>query len=277
MKLEHKEYTSLVIDGMNLAYRVFFGLPKLCSKSRLESSTVYGFLNAMQTLHKYFLPKNIVIVWDGRNNKRKKIDMTYKHKRKKMEDPRAPAFFEQIRVLKKKLEYIGFPTIEVESYEADDIMACLVENKKLYPICLCTRDDDLLQVLDKDIYIWDWKQICTVSSFIKEFNFHPKYFCIYKALVGCKSDNVIGVRGIGEVGALKIMASSKIDSILKEIDRLEKTEEFNNALRLVTLPLDLDYSICDTEIKPYKINKKEFIKFLYKYSITNISVKNFLQ
>ena len=146
-----KEYEggckTLVIDAMNLAYRFYYGMPRLTTSDGNVSSVVYGFLLKINSLYNMFQPENLIICWDSKSNIRKAIDSTYKV-REKEENAELEAYRDQIKSLKDIFPMIGIPSIEVPDYESDDIMAILARREDLKPLVLCTNDSDLYQCLN---------------------------------------------------------------------------------------------------------------------------------
>jgi DNA polymerase-1 len=263
----------LILDSMNIAYKMFFKLPHLTNSEGLQTSTIYGFLMSMQSLYRKFNPDVIALAWDSYENKRKQIDPIYKRRDRKS-IPHIKEFIEECVKLKKKLEQIGLPTLYCDGLESDDVIAAVLENKNEYIIC--STDNDLYQLLDDNISIWNNKDIITKDWFIRTYGFEPRLFTIYKAIAGCESDNVKGINNIGKKKTFKLMESCKfdVDNIYRKIDSLGFKKEFNHSLRLVALPFELKYDIELPELKMV-VNKKELIKFLYENDIHSLDVESF--
>lgn len=286
-----KQYDNLIIDSMNMAYRVYFKMPVLTNTEGENTSSIYGFVRLLNSTFNRFQPSNVILTWDSKNNKRKKIDSDYKIKRFKEPDENLFNFIKQIVTLRTTLQEIGIPTFYKDGYESDDLIAIAIckypkVSASNYPIdyrhLIYSSDNDLYQLLDDNVDIFNGTEILTKAEFIKRFGFEPRMYAIYKAMTGCSSDNVKGIPGIGEKRALTILKECNYDveEIYTKIDKLGYTKDFNKALRLVTLPLDLDYLHDDEQInnKYYtKIDEQRLLDFLYRYNINTISVKDFLR
>lgn len=286
---ENLSYKTLIIDGLNVAFKTFLKLPPLTNSKGMQTGVIFGFLNSINFLWKEFLPKNIILVWDSRKNIRKTIDPSYKSNRKREPDPNFIEFIKQIQIIKESLPKLGIPSIEVDSYECDDIIAILASNryKKMRPIIIASSDNDLQQLLRNDVHTYNplskQKEITTPKSFLKKTGYPHTWVPFYKATAGCTSDAVKGIKGIGPKKVLKMFNDSefKTDAFLDIIDSLsqEEIDQFNLCLRLVALPLDWDFKGLSRKIghiKPINIKTAKLTKFFYKYDINALNAKNFL-
>jgi len=270
---------TLIIDGMNIAYKAYFKMPQLQDKKGSNSATIYGFLRILNSAYNIIKPWNLIVTWDSKRNFRKEIDSTYKQKRKKEQDASFFQFIKQIKELKKHFPKIGIPSCEVEGYESDDVIATLVNSPINLPAVIYSSDNDLYQLLCGYVSVFTGKNTYTDEQFVEDYGYDPYLFPIYKAIAGCNSDNVKGVSNIGEKKAKDLMRRCEydIDKIYKEIDKLKYTKQFNHALRLVTLPLEMEDFVPITMVEHLKINREYLNKFFYDYNIQSISVTDFLQ
>lgn len=270
---------TLIIDGMNIAYKAYFKMPQLQDKKGSSSATIYGFLRILNSAYKIVKPWNLIVTWDSKRNFRKEIDSTYKHKRKKEQDEGFFQFIKQIKELKKHFPQIGIPSCEVEGYESDDVIATLVNSPINLPAVVYSTDNDLYQLLCEYVSVFTGKEIYTHTQFIEDNGYDPYLFPLYKAIAGCNSDNVKGIANMGEKKAKDLMRRCEydIDKIYNEIDKLKYTEQFNHALRLVTLPLEMKDFVPVTFVHHLKISREYLNKFLYDYNIQSISPTDFLQ
>jgi len=296
----------LIVDSMNMAYKMVFKMPYLSASDGTASFTIYGFMLQLQNIYNKLQPDNVILTWDSPNNKRKKILKTYKN-RIKTSVPYFKEFLEQIIVLKQVLPKIGITSIEIDGLESDDIIALVLHKIRTNPhlftyfkpkpcysdatkphkgfgdlskgikTIIFSSDNDLYQLLDKNTCIFNGKQTITENNFIEKYSFQPRLFAIYKAIAGCSSDTVKGLDGMGEKRTIEFIKNCEcnIDTIYNKIDKMGKTKEFNESLRLVTLPLDMEYNY-KFNIKPLKIDIGLLSEFLLKYDIHSILPSKFL-
>ena len=195
----------VVIDGKSVFYRGYYAMPNLATPEGKPTGGVYGFaLMALRVL-KEFKPDYVIVAWDKSKTNiraRRKLYAEYKANRKPMpEDMR-----EQIPYLRELLEGFSWPLLEIDDYEADDIMGTLAVKAKVLDIetILVTSDLDLLQLVDTDIKVCALKQGLTKIKMYDEvtiteqFGFSKEQFDDYKGLKGDSSDNIPGVAGVYE-------------------------------------------------------------------------------
>lgn len=203
-----------LIDGNYNLIRNIYKIGKdLSTSNGIPTGGVYGFL---RTLVKVQRLGSAVVVFDaGHSNHRKELYPDYKKKDKpferteediKMQEVREFSF-EQIELLLPKL---GIPTFKMEGEEADDVIYMLAKNlsSQGYEVNVVSDDEDYMQFLTlpkvnvykamKDDY-WD------IEKFKEEYGFDPKFFTLYKSMLGDSSDNIPGAKGIGPVAAKKII------------------------------------------------------------------------
>jgi len=203
----HKDV--LLIDAMNLAYRMAFTMGKL-RHGDVGTGVIYGFVKNLKDLLERFQPKQVIIVWEGKQSRlrRKALYPGYKAKRKSNLPIEKEDFYQQIYNLREVLYYLGIDSVEVDKLEADDTIAVLsrhfaMQKKK---VVIVSTDTDLLQLISMWVEVYS----PTKEVVVHEANFHEVVgialsdFVDYKCLVGDTSDNIPGVMGIGEVRAKSI-------------------------------------------------------------------------
>jgi DNA polymerase-1 len=257
--MEKKRY--VLIDGHSLAYRAFYALPTtLTTSSGQVTNAVYGFVSMLIKLLSDFQPDSLVVAFDrGRPAYRLEQYAEYKAHRPPMPD----TLREQIEIIKGLLETMGIAQLEMEGYEADDLLATLAANldRAGSQAFIVTSDKDILQLVDDnvrvvankkgltDIVIFDRPQV------IERFGVPPEHIADFLALKGDASDNIPGVSGVGDKTATQlIQAYGGIDEIYAHLDEIksEKTRKLllagkedaflsRNLARLVAdLPVELD-------------------------------------
>ncbi len=208
---KNSENKFLILDGHSLAYRAFFALPlDLKTKTGLHTGAVLGFTNMFFRLLKDESPGYAVVAFDF-------PAPTFRHKQYeeyKATREKTPAeMSEQLPLIKDILEAFKTPVLEVEGFEADDIIATLTkegEESGLEPL-IVTADADLYQLLSQKTKVLITKkgisqvETVTVDTLKENYGLEPAQWIDYKALKGDSSDNVPGVPGIGEKRALQLL------------------------------------------------------------------------
>ncbi len=242
-------HLNLVIDCNYLCHRAIHTMGAL-SANNLSTGVLFGFLMQLKTFAKNFGTNKVIFAWDSKESKRKKIYPEYKNNRDlsklstEEQESRIIAYG-QFDILREHiLPLMGFKNnFQFTGYEADDILAMVTMNYDL-PFVTITGDHDIFQLLDfTDIYLpaGDGKYI-TYNSFVSEFGIKPKDWITVKAIAGCSSDNVQGVRGVGDTTAIKYLkgelkkTSKKYTGICSAYD----TNIITRNLELVTLPFSND-------------------------------------
>jgi DNA polymerase I len=248
----------LLIDANYLCFRSMI-VQKGLSHEDKSTGVIFGFLYQIMTLGKLFEYPRFIFCWDSEKHPsyREMIYPEYKKKAHK-DDPEMIELLQigkpQFRELRTNiLPKIGFKNNFIQTaLEADDIIAILAtsihytnqvgkilqDGVPLSNITIVSSDGDLLQCLSKDVDIYSphSKKMITKESFMKEYGIEPSDWKYVKAMAGCDSDNVKGVKGVGEITAIKFIkdalkgSSSAFQSIAKE----SKLIKFNE--QLVFLP-----------------------------------------
>ncbi len=205
-------------------------MPNLSTGDGVPTGGVFGFTTMALELIKKLKPDYVCVAWDKpKTNIRKRLEMypEYKAGRK----PAPPDFYTQIPILHDVLNAFGWPLYELDDYEADDIMGTLaVEAEKAgLETLLITSDLDMLQLVNRNVKVYALKR---GFSNIEEFHpqsFEAKYgikatqFLDLKALKGDSSDNIPGVPGIGEKGALDLLKEYKtLDGVYENLPKVKE-------------------------------------------------------
>lgn len=227
--------TFVLIDGHSLAYRAFFALPPDMANSKGElTNAVYGFSSMLLNVIRDHKPTHIAVAFDvGRSFRHDKFE-DYKATRERMPDELSV----QIERIKALVDAFHIPVYTAEGYEADDVLATLAHQaeKQHVKSLITTGDRDLLQVVDDVIWVLTSGRkfsdviVYTPEKVRERYHLSPKQIVDYKALVGDKSDNIPGVRGIGEKSAVKLLQQwGDLDAIYAHIDDISSTR-MRNAL-----------------------------------------------
>jgi DNA polymerase-1 len=222
-----------LIDGHALAYRTYFALTgvgggsRWITKSGEPTAGTYGFTSVLLRLLESESPEYLAVSFDTGKTFRDDIYPEYKATREKMPDDLRL----QIDRIREVVNSFGIPIFEAEGFEADDVLgtvARLASNEGVEVIIL-TGDRDLLQLVDENVFIrLAGKKLSEALDYGPKqvrarYNLEPSQLVDHKAMVGDSSDNIPGVRGIGEKTSVKLLQEYKdLDGIYEHRDGILK-------------------------------------------------------
>ncbi len=278
-----------LIDGHALAYRAFFALTttgtRLSTASGEPTAGVYGFASVLLRLLEQEKPEYLAVAFDGGYSFRDQIYPEYKATRAKMPDD-LRAQMERIREL---VDAFGFPRLELNGYEADDIIASIAHQavKQGFGAKIITGDRDLLQLVDDRIAVnLAGSKISEARDFIRPedvqayLGVRPDQVVDFKALAGDPSDNIPGVRGIGEKTALALLKDyPHLEDIYAHLDDLpaklrQKLEEGREAAfmsrELATIQRDLHITLELAQARTDSIPLEKVIEFFRRMEFRSL-------
>ena len=204
--------TLVIIDGKSVFYRGYYAMGNLSRADGTPTGGVYGFAAIAMEIVKRLNPDKVVVAWDARNSahKRKEIYPEYKAGRVKPPDD----FYAQIPLLESLVAALGWGFMECDDYEADDIIGTLslqADEEGDYMTYIVSSDLDMLQIVDANTRMYrilkgfsDLEEL-DVAAVEAKYGIKKAQFLDLKALKGDSSDNIPGVPGIGEKGAVKLL------------------------------------------------------------------------
>lgn len=224
----------LVIDGNSILNRAFYGIRVLTNSRGVATNAVTGFMNTLLMLEKDVQPDMIAVAFDLKAPTfRHKMYDGYKANRKGMPEDLA----QQLPYMKKIIKAMGIAIIEQEGYEADDIIGTIsaaCADKKI-PCTVSTGDRDSFQLVNDYVTVRLAKTkgdiYYTPGVIEDEYGVTPKQMIEVKGLMGDTSDNIPGVRGIGEKTALSLIKEfASVDGLYENIDSTLITDGLRNKL-----------------------------------------------
>ncbi len=256
--------TLVLIDGHSIAYRAFFALPEdLATTSGQVTNAAYGFTRMLIRLLADHHPEAIAVAWDvSRQTFRSEEYPDYKANRSATPD----AFKSQLPLIRDVLDTLGVNQIQVEGFEADDVIATVAGQaaRDGWRVLAVTGDRDSFQLIDDDVnVVYTRRGITDVvmadAAWVEErYGITPAQYVEYAALRGDNSDNLPGVPGVGEKTAAKLIASyGSLEGIYDHLD--EQTPRLRENLaanrdqvflnrKLMTLVHDLDLDVTPAEL-----------------------------
>jgi len=260
MVVMNKKPLLVLIDGSAVFHRGYHAIPHLSNKEGEPTNAVYGFLTILIKVLETLRPDYVIVAWDKSSKTfRSEMYPEYKATRAKMDDDLRV----QIAPTKELVDALGVPLVEVENYEADDIIGTLArkaEKRGDLGVVIATGDRDQLQLVDSATVVDMFNPRgleptrYDLAKMKEKYGLTPAQFIDYKALVGDTSDNIPGVKGIGDKGAQKLLADfgtldgiyEHLDSITGRVhDQLAEQKEMAYLSRQLSvivcdMPLDLD-------------------------------------
>lgn len=224
----------VLIDGKSVFYRGYYAMGPLSLSDGTPTGGVYGFAAiAMEIVHK-LNPTKVVVAWDSKTSisRRRAIYPEYKAGRIKPGDD----FYTQIPLLEALIHNLGWNFVEIDNYEADDIIGTLSRQADEtldssgqcdYETYIISSDLDMLQIVDENTHMWrilkgfsNIEQI-NVAEVEAKYGIKKSQFLDLKSLKGDSSDNIPGVPGIGEKTAAKLLNEyGTLDGIYQNLDKI---------------------------------------------------------
>ena len=225
----------VLVDGHAVFHRAYHALPPLTTSRGELVNAVFGFTSMLLRAIADIKPDYIAVAFD-------RAEPTFRHQEYtayKAHRIAAPdELHEQLPRVKEVLETLNIPIFELAGYEADDIIGTLVKQAtengvKGLEVIIVTGDRDTLQLVRPLVKIYTPGKSFSQAVYYDEkivkdkYGFEPKQLIDFKAIAGDKSDNIPGVRGIGEVGAVKLIKEyGSVEEVYKNLDKIpEKTRK----------------------------------------------------
>lgn len=270
----------VIIDGKSVFYRGYYAMGNLAKKDGTPTSGVYGFAVIAMEIVRRIKPDKVVVAWDKAKtsiSKRKELYPEYKAGRAKPPED----FYAQIPLLKDLIADLSWGFLECDGYEADDIIGTLAlqaDEAGDWDTYIVSSDLDMLQIVDENTRMYrvlkGFSKIeeIDVPAIEEKYNIKKSQFLDLKALKGDNSDNIPGVPGIGEKGAVKLLNEyGSLDGIYAHLDEITKTtraklidgkESAYLSKQLATIWTDAPVKM--SEVPDFKLDEKKVVEGLTK-------------
>lgn len=246
----------LLIDGNSLTYRAFFALPPMTDAQGRNTNAAYGFTMMLLKLLEEEKPTHMLVAFDAsKETFRHDVYQEYKGSREKTPSE----LREQFPIVRDICEALGIQMMELDRYEADDLIGTLAQTMPADKVRVVTGDKDLLQLVTPHIDVLITKRgITDVQCMTEELfaeiygGLKPIQMIDLKGLMGDKSDNIPGVPGIGEKTAVKLIASyGSVEGVYEHVDELKgkQKEKIVENEHLARLSKELATIKCDVPLE----------------------------
>ncbi|MDF2520957.1 MAG: polymerase [Clostridia bacterium] len=267
----------IIIDGNSLMHRAFYALPPLTNSKGLHTNVIYGFINMLYKIIDELKPTHIGIAFDRKAPTFRHNEYAdYKAGRQKMSED----MIEQIPVLKEVIGAMNIKQLEIDGYEADDIIGTVAElcTGKQVQAHIVTGDRDAFQLINEYVHVLITKKgISEIVEFdraklLETYEYTPEQVTDMKGLMGDASDNIPGVPGIGEKTALELIKQfGTLENTLEHCAEVKKNKVRENlqtyseqaifSKKLATIIRNVPIEIC---LEDFEINAPDNEK-LYHY------------
>jgi len=264
--------TITIIDTFGFFFRSYFALPPLRNAEGFPTGLLTGFANLVDSLHRDHSTDYLVFALDAKGRTfRNDIFPDYKANR----DPAPDDLVKQLPVAIDWITQMGFANLMREGYEADDIITTVTKfaREKNMHVRIVSHDKDLYQMIeDGKVEMYDAvkRSVVNEQTCLDKFGVHPRDFINFQAILGDSSDNVPGVKGIGKVGASKLINQyHTLEAIYEDIENcgtpriqklmLESKESAFMSRELVTMSTDV---FKDVDVESFVFEDKNYLSCL---------------
>ncbi|SDW10300.1 DNA polymerase I [Alicyclobacillus hesperidum] len=216
----------LLIDGNSILYRAFFALPPLSNQQGVPTNAVYGFTMMLLRLLASEHPTHLAVAFDKSKTTFRHAEYAeYKGTRQQTPDD----LVQQFPLARQTLEALSIPVVELQNYEADDLIGTLSKRAEEagWDVKIVSGDKDLLQLVSPRVHALLTRRGITDVEYYDEaavaarYGLRPMQIVDLKGLMGDTSDNIPGVPGVGEKTAIKLLTSfDTVESVLDHVDEV---------------------------------------------------------
>ncbi|MDD2542304.1 MAG: DNA polymerase I, partial [Desulfuromonadaceae bacterium] len=273
--------TLYLVDGSSYIYRAYYAIRHLSSPSGFPTNAIFGFIQMLLKLLKDYQPEHVAVVFDaGRITFRTEMYPEYKANRAAMPDDLRV----QMEPIREVVRAFNIPTLELQGFEADDIIGTLAARFSAQggKVVVVTGDKDLMQIVTAHVTLLDTMKgkESGISDVVERFGVAPELVTDILGLAGDSSDNIPGVPGIGEKTAAKlILEFGSLDALLARADEVkgkngEKLREFRDqallSRRLATIELNVPLSVDLETLTAREPDQKSLNAIFKKFGFTSL-------
>ena len=266
----------LIVDGHNLLFQMFFGMPaRIINKDGKAIQGTLGFVGALLKIIKMVKPTHTVVLFDGeRHNPRTDLDENYKANRMDYDNvPDDENPFTQLSDIYNALDFLGLKHTETTVCETDDVIAAYaLKYGAKNEIVISSFDSDFFQLINENVkvlrYRGDNTQIYDVDTFKEKIGIMPEFYADYKSLTGDTADNIKGADKIGpKTAAALVNEFGSLENIIANCDKIAKPSVKKSVLEN-SERIRLNYKLiklCDCAELPFSLDE---IKYNYSGTTT---------
>jgi DNA polymerase I len=229
----HPQNTIYLVDGSSYIYRAYHAIRGLSNSQGLPTNAIFGFTRMLIKLLEDRKPEYLMMLFDSKGPTfRHKIYEEYKAHRPTMPEDLSV----QIPYIKEVTKGLNLPSLELEGYEADDLIGTLAVKAEEagFSVVMVTGDKDFIQLVTKNVQIWDpmKDKTITIETFQKSYNLEPAQMIDVMGLTGDVSDNIPGVPGIGPKTAISLIQTyGNIDHLYQKVDDITRKKQKENLIK----------------------------------------------
>ena len=273
----------VLVDGSSYLYRAFHAFPPLTNREGEPTGAMYGVVNMLKSLISQVEPSHIAVVFDAKGKTfRDELFEQYKSHRPPMPDE----LRSQIQPLHAIIKALGIPLISVEGVEADDVIGTLAVQaaKEGKQVLISTGDKDMAQLVNDHIMLINTMNntLLDREGVIEKYGIPPELVIDWLALQGDSSDNIPGVKGVGEKTALALLQGiGSIKTIYENLDKvaelsfrgaktfapklLAEKEMADLSYLLATIKTDVELDVTHDQLTTSPQNHDKLVELFGKY------------
>lgn len=276
----------IVCDATYLCHRAYHSKPGLSYEGE-PTGVIFGFLKDIQILRRNFLTERFVFCWDHGKGLREKRFPYYKETRRKQAgepeyEKKQEIMRPQVEKLKKEILFdLGYKNVFwQDGYEADDIIASVIHNTigpedngpKNDRFTIVTGDTDLYQLCRQYVTVYHPREGTSMDgpTLASKYGVNHKEWAAVKAIMGCKTDDVPGMDGVGIKTACKFFTKSPslmVSPMAKQIRKFLKSQQAIHNFMMVRLPYP---GVKEFDLRDDAVNSKAFRKLIRRYGMASL-------
>ncbi|MBI5527081.1 MAG: DNA polymerase I [Deltaproteobacteria bacterium] len=271
-----------IIDATSYIYRAFFAIRRLSTSDGRPTNAIYGFISMLSRVYKDFDPERVCLVFDAK-------EKTFRHKMypayKATRSAPPEGLVEQIPAVHEIAKAFCVPVLSVPGFEADDVIGTLAAREAAAgrECVIITGDKDLMQLVSDRVTLYDtMKEQRTDTAGVRaRFGVGPAHVADVLALAGDSSDNIPGVRGVGEKTATGLVSRyGRVEEIYADLSRVENVklrekleasrEDALLSKKLATIVTDVPLDLAEDALAARPPDRERIEEILRRFEITKV-------